>query len=268
MLVRTLTALVTIPIYLLALYYGGWIWTVFVCLLAAIATVEMLRVAGKVFENRFHFHFFLALSIGLLLIITAYLFPESIYKSMGLAFICTFLLCSVVELGQVSPTLYQKCGWVFFTTVYIGFFFSHLVLLRNLPSGWALALYVTLVIWATDSFAYFVGIKFGKHKLLPKISPKKSVEGALGGLAASMITGALIGHFTELGILKGFLGGFILSLTGQVGDLVASSIKREFSVKDSGTLLPGHGGIIDRFDSLLVSGMVLYYLHLLIGGDI
>jgi phosphatidate cytidylyltransferase len=148
-----------------------------------------------------------------------------------------------------------------FGTVYIGFMFAYTLLLRFIPGGDGLifTLFTVLVTWANDTAAYFVGINFGKHKLSPRISPKKSVEGSLGGLAGGIFAAIIIAlafgkpipHLIGLGVL--------VVIAGQFGDLIESIIKRNAGVKDSGSFMPGHGGVLDRFDSLLMSGPVVYY---------
>ncbi len=122
---------------------------------------------------------------------------------------------------------------------------------------------ILLVIWTYDSFAYITGISFGKHKMVPEISPKKSWEGFFGGLVFAIITGLLYARFTSLLSYKDWLFlSFIVVLAGTAGDLFESLLKREAGVKDSGNIMPGHGGILDRFDSILfIIPFVFIYLY-------
>jgi len=132
-----------------------------------------------------------------------------------------------------------------------------------------IVLYLLLVVMATDTAAYFFGVRFGKHKIAPKVSPKKSVEGSIAGLTAGTLLGALFGFFTEI-----FGTGFhpmhyimisaFLSVIGQIGDLVASKFKRGYEIKDYSNLFPGHGGILDRFDSSMFAAMHLLFILILI----
>jgi phosphatidate cytidylyltransferase len=116
-----------------------------------------------------------------------------------------------------------------------------------------------MVTWFNDTSAYFVGINLGKHKLSPRISPQKSIEGSIGGLVGG-ITGSLILAFIfHKPILLLIIMGALVTIAGQIGDLIESIIKRNAGVKDSGTFLPGHGGLLDRFDSLLLAAPVVYY---------
>ena len=145
--------------------------------------------------------------------------------------------------------------------VYVGFLFSGLVLLRSVSRFGVWALLTTVFcVWATDTFAYFVGRAIGKHKLAPSLSPKKTVEGALGGLIGAAIVGAFMAQ--RLGVSPAFgatLGG-VAGIMGPLGDLWESALKREQGIKDFGAMLPGHGGVLDRFDSLLFVAPFAYLL--------
>jgi phosphatidate cytidylyltransferase len=149
-----------------------------------------------------------------------------------------------------------------FGTVYIGFLFAYMLLLRYLPAGEGLfyVLFTVLVTWLNDTSAYFIGIRFGRHKLSPRISPKKSVEGSAAGLIGGVITAIVMGMIFQKPLLLMVLMGVVVVVGGQCGDLIESIIKRNAGVKDSGAFLPGHGGVLDRFDSLLTAAPLVYYL--------
>ncbi len=149
-----------------------------------------------------------------------------------------------------------------FGTVYIGFMFAYILLLRFIPGrdGLFYVLFTVLVTWANDTFAYFIGVNFGRHKLSPKISPKKSIEGSLGGLGGGLLMATVLGSYFQKPSLSMLLLGLSVVIAGQFGDLVESIIKRNAGVKDSGHFLPGHGGVLDRFDSLLLAAPVVYYI--------
>lgn len=162
--------------------------------------------------------------------------------------------------------------------VYLGFFYvpvmmSFVYQIRELQNGICLVFLVFLSSWICDTCAYLVGVPLGKHKLAPKLSPNKSVEGSIGGVIGSVLLGALYGA-----LLQEYLGVAFTSpvrdcaivcgfgaLISQVGDLAASGIKRNYEVKDYGNLIPGHGGILDRFDSVIFVAPAIYFLILLIG---
>jgi len=149
---------------------------------------------------------------------------------------------------------------------YVGFFMSYLVMVDTLPRYKYIIWIVFLCAFGTDIFAYFVGCAIGKHKLCPNISPKKTIEGAIGGIIGSVILCVLFGYFIypEL-IVHTAVIGFIGSFFAMAGDLIASAFKRKMGIKDYGNLIPGHGGILDRFDSvLLVAPFVYYYTTIII----
>lgn len=156
--------------------------------------------------------------------------------------------------------------------LYVGFLLSHLLLLRGIGdgTGWDLGLRWVLLAflctWAADIFAFFVGVTFGKHRLAPKISPKKSVEGLVGGAAAALVVGALWGPVAGIGAVVGGIMGVLIAGVAVLGDLAESALKRYGGVKDSGTLLPGHGGVLDRFDSSLFVLPFVYYIATLVYG--
>ena len=136
--------------------------------------------------------------------------------------------------------------------------FSFLWLIREQFGFWWL-FYAFLVTWLTDTGAYFIGLKYGKHNLAPTISPKKSIEGAIGGLGVATLGGIIFALIAGESVVFVTLLSIVLSIFGQIGDLVESGMKRARTVKDSGSILPGHGGILDRFDSLVFVLPVLYF---------
>ena len=151
------------------------------------------------------------------------------------------------------------------TTFYICGGFTSIVLLRDFQNiGMYLFMLIFVGAWMTDIFAYFVGRFFGKHKLIPEISPKKTVEGSIGGIVfcslSFVLYGFILSYFTSISLVSYIvLGvvGVIISIVSQIGDLTMSQIKRQFGVKDYGKIFPGHGGMLDRFDSILAVALVL-----------
>lgn len=151
-------------------------------------------------------------------------------------------------------------------TIYISFGFTSLILLRGKEYGVILLVLAILIPWVADGAAYFVGRFFGKHKLIPDVSPKKTVEGAVGGIVGVCIITLIFGLVMHLGFGKipnysillalAFVGG----LLSMCGDLIASLLKREYGVKDYGHLFPGHGGVMDRFDSIISVSILMYFI--------
>jgi phosphatidate cytidylyltransferase len=159
----------------------------------------------------------------------------------------------------------------FFGVFYVAVMLSYVYQIRVLPGGLYLAFLVFLCSWGCDTCAYCVGKLIGKHKMSPKLSPKKSVEGAVGGVAGSALLTALYSSVFRAGmgiqtreILLLALIAAIAGLISMVGDLTASAIKRNYDIKDYGSLIPGHGGILDRFDSMIITAPIIYYLAIYI----
>ena len=172
----------------------------------------------------------------------------------------TLFLLRFRDLATVAP---QLC-LILFGFLYVPLLLGHLALLRMLPHGREWVFLVLVIIMIGDSAAYFVGTYLGKRRLYPAISPKKSIEGSLGGLLGSIL-GALACKwifFSKLGIPDCLVLGIGLGVLGQVGDLFESMLKRAFGVKDSGIIVPDHGGILDRLDSLLFAFAPAYYYAL------
>lgn len=159
-------------------------------------------------------------------------------------------------------TVHHRLGWLCLGLLYLPFLLGHLYLIRMLPAGRAWIFLTLLVIMVCDTCAYFVGSNLGKRKLYPAVSPNKSIEGGVGGLVGSVLAVVLAGltFLPQIGIFDGIVVGLLLGTVGQVGDLFESLLKRACGVKDSGTLIPGHGGLLDRLDSLLFAFPIVYYL--------
>ncbi|KAF0208106.1 MAG: phosphatidate cytidylyltransferase [Actinomycetota bacterium] len=151
--------------------------------------------------------------------------------------------------------------------VYVGFTLAHLVLIRELDAGAELALATVASVWVNDTFAYLVGTSIGRHPMAPHISPKKSWEGFIAGTIFTTGVWVAVGYLADTGLSLGWLVlvGLAASVAAVVGDLAESRLKREASVKDSGTLLPGHGGFLDRFDSMILVSIVTYYMLVFAG---
>ncbi len=160
----------------------------------------------------------------------------------------------------------------FFGLFYVAFMLSYVYQIRMLPQGAYLVWLVFICSWGSDTCAYCVGMLFGKHKMAPKLSPKKSVEGAVGGVVGAALLGAayaaILNRFVIVGaevnvILYAAIGA-VGALISMIGDLAASAIKRNHDIKDYGNLIPGHGGILDRFDSVIFTAPIIYYMAVIL----
>lgn len=171
----------------------------------------------------------------------------------------------VIKRGAVEYSLLSK---VYMSVLYVATGFTSLILLRDSENGKYVFLLVFIGAWITDTMAYFTGFLFGKRKLIPEISPKKTVEGAIGGTLFSGIAfvayGLIIEHLTdaEMNMPILFAAGIVAAIAAQFGDLIASVIKRESNVKDYGNIFPGHGGILDRFDSIISLAPFILFIHI------
>jgi phosphatidate cytidylyltransferase len=198
---------------------------------------------------------------GCLLIIPLYLHRFDLLLFFLVAALLLLTLMYLFNLGPLDQLIF-RLGWQILGLVYLPLLLGHLVLLRQLPQGRGWVFLVLFAVMACDSAAYFVGVAFGRHKLYPSVSPKKSVEGALGGLVGACLGVWLVAaiFFPTFGPGHIILVGSLIGVVGQVGDLFESLLKRACGVKDSGVIFPGHGGILDRLDSLLFAFPLTYYL--------
>ncbi len=144
--------------------------------------------------------------------------------------------------------------------LYLGLGFTHLLLLRELDAGRDIVLTVIFGTWAGDTVAYFTGKYFGTRPMAPNLSPKKTWEGFAGGVAGTILLVVFIGLYTDLTVVDSLLLGVVIAVLGPAGDLFESLLKRDVQIKDSGRGLPGHGGVLDRFDALLWTSVASYYL--------
>jgi phosphatidate cytidylyltransferase len=211
-------------------------------------------------------------SIGYFLAIIYYLMLGNTFNFR----VFTFYLVSCVLILLCIPVINTKYNFIDAAVTALGFiyipvFFSFIYLVDIKLNGNKLVWLIFLSSWACDTTAYYIGRYFGKTKLCPEVSPKKTVEGSIGGFFGSIIACTLTGYiFTlqglNINIINYVLIGALCGILGQLGDLVASSIKRYCNVKDYSNLIPGHGGILDRFDSILFASLVVYYYITIIMG--
>lgn len=201
-------------------------------------------------------------SVGYALVLLYYLLNNNFEYIMYIIVIAAFILLIV-------PVLNLKYSFVDVSLtilgfIYCGILFSFVYLVNAKPHGEFLVWIIFIGSWLSDTAAYYCGKNFGKHKLSPKVSPKKTVEGSVGGLIGATIFTGIFGIVIQrysyiMPIYNYFLIGVLCGLFGQLGDLVASSIKRYVGIKDYSNLIPGHGGILDRFDSIIFSATVVFY---------
>jgi len=255
---RVLTALIGIPVMLACAWWGGLPLFFFTVLIVLAGLYEFHNLVVKCgCKNPI-----------VLLFLGGLLFPLVFYLNaqlLGMLVFGYFTACYLYYLFYYKTFTPVDLALNILGVFYVAWSFSHLLLLRNLNQGFWLVLYVFIIVWATDTGAYFAGINLGKHKLAPGISPNKTWEGFVGGLLASMAGALLLTTFVSLDIGRSLVAiAPLVSLGSQLGDLFESSIKRFANTKDSGNIIPGHGGVLDRFDSMLWAAPLTYYLVLLI----
>lgn len=243
---RVVSGSIAMVILIIALYLGGYFFKGFLYLLSLLMTYELVTALRNIDFKIPLIVLFLGNTIHFFVCI----FKLPIYLSV----IINFLILALYTVfdGRVTET---DLGYGLLATFYIPYLLYPIMSLMN-----TIYLYMVFVIaFSTDTFAYFIGSKLGRHKLMPKISPKKSIEGAIGGTLSCVIISIIILNYTghtwnPLTILAVTL----MSGLGQVGDLFASKIKRQTGIKDFGHILPGHGGILDRLDSMLFIIPIMY----------
>ena len=270
MKIRVIASIIIIAIALPVVLFSQYItYPIVLGFLAASAVFELLKVIGA--------HKCYALSVPAYLIacgmpIASWFINEDnriLYFLIVFVILFAYLLyimgAAVFSHGKITVS---KIGLIFLSTTYITASFTSLSAIRYLNNGMLCLMLVFFISWGCDASAYLFGTFIGKHKLIPDVSPKKSVEGAIGGIFGAIVLSVGFGLFADFvmgaNVNYLYLGLFaaVLSVVSQIGDLIASLIKREYGVKDYSNLIPGHGGIMDRFDSVLVVAMPLLVLCL------
>lgn len=261
---RLYTAAALIPtVYLIIVHLAPWALTLLLIAVGSIALLELYRLS---FQSRLNYLLVgIGLAVFILTVAHSHLSVPLPELLLGGAFA---LVLTVLVVGTSSAYRWKDPLLALFGVLYVGIPLSTVVSVRSLPSGAFLALFLAVVTWASDSGAYYAGTLWGKHPLMPSISPKKSYEGLLGGLIGA-IAAALLAQLWFASVLSwtdAVALGILLTLTGLVGDLFESAIKRRAGVKDSGGILPGHGGMLDRIDSLLFTAPTFYYYVVYVRG--
>ncbi len=245
------------PIVILTVLRGGTL--LLACLLALLSAVGISEFYRMALPERKLEHWLAALA-GSALVFIPFAGNDRIFVSgIGLLFI-GFALLFLFRVRSIDSAA-SEVALALLAFLYIPFMLMHLVMLRQTPFGIQWLFVIMLIVMTNDSAAYYTGSAFGKNRLYPLVSPKKSIEGAIGGLAGSLC-GTLLAKFTffpQLTLTDAVMTALVIGVVGQTGDLFESLLKRSFGVKDSGTLIPGHGGVLDRLDSILFAAPVTYY---------
>ena len=248
---RLISGIILVLIAAFGLYMGGIVTFAMTLIVALIGYSEILKI--------YHIEKSSLAVIGYtgtILYYVALLFDLDQWTTAIIILFLIFLLgCYVVRFPKYKVDQ-MMAG--FFGFVYVAVMMSFIYQIRELQNGGEFVVLLFLAAWGNDTLAYCTGMLIGKHKMSPILSPKKSIEGLVGGIVGAAILGALYGLYL---IVCGLCGAFSV-----IGDLAASAIKRDSGIKDYGTLIPGHGGILDRFDSIIFIAPVIYYLTVMISG--
>ncbi|WZL74879.1 phosphatidate cytidylyltransferase [Clostridiaceae bacterium 35-E11] len=258
MFIRIISALFSIPLLIFVVFKGGFLLKIVVLILALKGIDEFYTAFHNIGIMPYK-------KIGFISVLLMFVTTLT-HTTMNLIILWFFSSILLVLLHN----LFKKDANVIASSItligiyYIVFFVYHIIFIENYSNYHMLIWMVFISAWATDTFAYFTGYFLGSKKLCPNISPKKTVEGALGGIIGSVLSSFLFAYYVipELTV-HCMIIGFIGSILGQIGDLTASIFKRQAGIKDYGKIMPGHGGILDRFDSILFTAPAVYYYMIL-----
>jgi phosphatidate cytidylyltransferase len=259
---RIITAVIAAAIFLPVIIFGGIPLVLLTYLLASIGLYELLKMRKiNIYSGAGLISYVL---LWIILVPKQYsdIFAVLNYTKTELAFMAVLLFLAYTVATKNSFT-FDDAAFTTLSAIYVGMGFYFLMETRE--AGLIYIFYSLFMIWATDSGAYFIGKAMGKRKLWPEISPNKTVEGFFGGILCAIIVAVLFTLLTDIDVSLTtlILITVVLSVSGQIGDLAQSAFKRHYGVKDSGNILPGHGGILDRFDSLLFVLPLLHFFHVI-----
>ncbi|MBQ8923941.1 MAG: phosphatidate cytidylyltransferase [Lachnospiraceae bacterium] len=260
---RLLSGIVLVVLMVAILYLGGYVTGAAMLLLSLGGIFELLRI--------YKLHNTLLGYAGYVAAVAYYIL---LFTDLRAYILFMFIIAILVILG-IYVFAYPKYTdkdimAVIFSFFYVAFMLSYVYEIRILAHGGILVIMIFICSWVNDTLAYCAGVTMGKHKMSPKLSPKKSVEGLIGGLLGAAIVGGVYGYFLDKyvydiknSILVFAIIGLLGAVVAVIGDLTASAIKRNNDIKDYSKLIPGHGGILDRFDSIIFTAPVIYYLIML-----
>ncbi len=261
LLSRVKVALVGLPIVLICIYYGGFLLFFLLLPITLLTLYELFAILEKKGLKPYKE---IGIVISILFLLNAQ-FDFPLATSLTITLLVLLSLIRPIFLREDFTSARGRSASTIFASLYVGWLISHIIGLRELPSGLFYTLLVILATWAFDVGGYFIGKAWGRRRLCPSISPGKSWEGFIGGATCAILLVYLIGSRISIPLYHIFGLGITIAIFGQLGDLAESSLKRQAQVKDSGTILRGHGGFLDRIDGLLFNvAVTYYYLELLV----
>ena len=266
---RIITSLWFVPLLVIVVWFGGEPgFTAFMVIFGILAALEFYRMVAM--SKAPPLTYFGLIWTALFILSRNSELLAILEPRFNLSLVTPLLLASAVVLSLIGllsrrqkEGAFTSWAWTIAGILYVGWLLSHLVALRGLDAGRNWVFFALFTTWASDTTAFFIGRKLGRHKLAPNISPGKTWEGATGGILGAIIVSILFFTATPfhlpLTYWQAIPLSILVSIFGQVGDLVESLLKRNMGVKDSGKLMPGHGGVLDRMDSIIFAGIVVYY---------
>ncbi|MBO5031740.1 MAG: phosphatidate cytidylyltransferase [Lachnospiraceae bacterium] len=270
---RTISAVILVIAALASILPGGVILAAVLYVVSIIGFLELTKACGvRAKDKSGKYAGINALELIGIVIITCYYLVT--YFSQDTSYLVMIMIMALIAVMFVYVFGFPKFNAnqvmnTYFSLIYAPVMLSFVFLTRQLENGIYLAWMIFISSWISDTFAYLVGVMIGKHKLAPVLSPKKSIEGSVGGIVGAALAGGLFGAYMDYALaLENFvvilaIVGGVGSVISQVGDLAASAIKRNHDIKDYGKLIPGHGGIMDRFDSVIFTAPITYFLIIL-----
>ncbi len=258
---RALVGILAVPLAILVVYSGG------LPLLASLLVLAILGLHEFYRMTRHYRPHLLAGYLGAVFILWGAYSSQmaGVLRGVVLLFLFTFLLHA---LRGMNADMVSQMAVTFFGSVYVGVGFAYMILLRSPEYGISLAIVVLLATWTSDTVAYAVGHFYGQRRISPVVSPNKTLEGTAAGLLGTVLVVLVAGK--SLGWMESwqfFVLGLVIAVAAPMGDFFESYLKRSVNVKDAGNIIPGHGGVLDRFDSLLFAAPAAYYLVLMLAGS-
>ena len=273
-LTRLMSSVILVVLALLFILSGGYLLAAVLLFLALVAFRELMKACnlsgkdGKPGGKPEWLEIIGYAGIVVYYLLMTFLTEREYLFLMLIVILVAFMFLYVFAFPKYRA---EQIMCAFFCVAYAPVMLSFIFLVRELPYGIYTVWMIFISSWICDTCAYIVGMLLGKHKLAPVLSPKKSIEGAIGGIVGSALVGALYAYFIVESVIseQKIIGIFVLisalgAVISQVGDLAASAIKRNHEIKDYGKLIPGHGGVMDRFDSVIFTAPMIYFLALLL----
>lgn len=255
---RTATTIIVVPLLFLIIFWNEFPFFIVTILIALLGLRELYSIAHK--QGYKPSYILGSILTSYFVFISAYDIYSLNYHIKNI-FITFFIILSFVM--QLFKKDYSKVlteiSIAIFGSIYLGYLFSFILKIKDLPNGNYFLISLLIITWTHDTGAYLIGTKFGKNKIFPKISPKKTIEGSIAGIIFGIASTFALKSWLNLTFNELFSLGLIISIIAQIGDLFESVLKRGSGIKDSGTLIPGQGGILDCLDSLIFTAPVFYY---------